>query len=70
MTTDRGSSQNNSLVKSHHSGSSAEQTIVTHSDPDARMKDRPLVIKKTEGVIHLTQPMVMLVVGVMTTRVV
>ena len=46
MTTDRGSSHNNTLVQSHHSFSSTEQTVVTHSDPEAMVDNRPLVIKK------------------------
>ena len=46
MTTDRGSSHNSILVQSHHSGSAAEQTIATYSNPKAIVNDRPLVIKK------------------------
>ena len=41
-----GTSNNNSFVQSHHSGSSAEQTIVAHSNPAAKANERPLVIKK------------------------
>ena len=38
--------QQTPLVQSHHSGFSTEQTIVTHSDPEAMVNNRPLVIKK------------------------
>ena len=40
------SSNNNTFVESHHSSSSAEQTIVTHSNPEAMVNDRPLALKK------------------------
>ena len=46
MTTDRGASHNNTLGQSHHSGFSADQTIVTHSNPEAMVNDSPLVIKR------------------------
>ena len=46
MTTDRGSSHNNILVQSHNSSSSAEQIIVTHSNPEAMVNIKPLVIIK------------------------
>ena len=46
MNSNRGTSNNNSFVQSHHSGSSAEQTIVAHSNPAAKANERPLVIKK------------------------
>ena len=36
----------NTLVQSHYSGSSAEQTIVAHSNPEAKVNERPLVVKK------------------------
>ena len=46
MTTDRSSSHNNTLGQSHHSGFSAEQTMVTHSNPETMVNDRTLVIKR------------------------
>ena len=46
MSSDRDTSNNNSFVQSHHLGSSAEQTIVAHSNPAAKANERPLVIKK------------------------
>ena len=46
MNTDRGSSTNTSFVQSHHSGSSAEQTIAAHSNPEAKVDERPLETKK------------------------
>ena len=44
MTTDR--VHNNTVVQSHHSGSSAEQTIIAHFNPEAMVNKRPLVVKK------------------------
>ena len=44
--TNRISSHNNTFVESHHSSSSAEQTTVTHSNPEAMINDRPLAVKK------------------------
>ena len=38
----------NTLVQSHHSGSFAEHTIFVHSNPKAKVNERPLVIKKDE----------------------
>ena len=70
MTTDRGSLHNIILVQSHLSGSAAEQTIATHSNPEAIVNDIPLVIEKTALVIQRTQLMVTLVVGVMVSGVV
>ena len=70
MNSDRGTSNNNSFVQSHYSGSSAEQTIVAHSNPAAKANERPLVKKKTERVIHVTLLMVTLVVGLMASLVV
>ena len=46
LPTDRISSHNNTFVESHHSSSSAEQTIVTHSNPEAMVNERPLAVKK------------------------
>ena len=46
LPTDRISSHNNTFVESHHSRTSAEQTIVTHSNPEAMANDRPLAVKK------------------------
>ena len=37
---------NNTVVQSRYSGSSAEQTIVAYSNPEAKVKERPLVVKK------------------------
>ena len=36
----------NTLVQSHHSSSYAEQTIVAHSNPETKVNERPLVVKK------------------------
>ena len=55
INTDRGSSHNNALVQSHHSGSSAEQTIVTHSNPETKVNKRPLVVKK-DGYSYPSNP--------------
>ena len=63
MNTDR--VHNTILVQSHHFGSSAEQTIVANSNPEAKVNERPLVVKQTDIVIQITQLMVILVVGVM-----
>ena len=46
MTTDRGSSTNTTLVQSYHSGSSIEQTNVLHSNPEAKVNEKPFVVKK------------------------
>ena len=45
VTNDRGSSHNNLLVNSYHSGSAAEQTIVTDSIPDAMVTEQYLITK-------------------------
>ena len=44
MNTDR--VHNITLVQSHYSSSSAEQTIVADSNPDTKVNERPLVVKK------------------------
>ena len=46
VNTDR--VHNNNLIQSHHYGSSTEQTIVAHSNPDAKVNERLLVVKKYE----------------------
>ena len=45
VTNDRGSSHNNLLGNSYHSGFAAEQTIVTDSIPDAMVTEQYLVTK-------------------------
>ena len=55
IITDYVSSQHNLLAQSHRSRSSAEQTIVTHSDPAAKVNDWLLVIKK-DGKSYPTNP--------------
>ena len=37
MNTDR--VHNNTVVQSHHSGSSVEQTIIAHSNPEAKVNE-------------------------------
>ena len=69
MNTDRGSSTNASFVQSHHSGSSAEQTIAAHSNPEAKVDERPLETKKDGKNIHVTLLMATLVVGLMVSMV-
>ena len=44
MNTDR--VHNNTVIQSHHSGSSSEQTIVAHSNAEAKVNERPLIVKK------------------------
>ena len=44
MNSDR--VHNNTLVQSNDSSSSAEQTIVAHSNLEAKVNERPLVVKK------------------------
>ena len=46
MNTDR--VYNNAVVQSHHSGSSVEQTIIAHSNPEAKVNERPLVVTKDD----------------------
>lgn len=70
VTNDRGSSHHNLLVNSHHSETATEQTIVTHSVPNAVVTEHPLVKKMMEKVIPLTQLMVTLGSGSMASAVV
>ena len=55
VTNDRGSSHHNLLVNSHHSETATEQTIVTHSVPNAVVTEHPLV-KKNDGQSYPTNP--------------
>ena len=55
LPTDRISSHNDTFVKSHHSSSSAEQTIVTHSNPEAMVNNRPLAVEDN-GFNYLQNP--------------
>ena len=44
INTDR--VHNNTVAQSHHTGSFAEQTIIAHSNLEAKVNERPLVVKK------------------------
>ena len=46
MNTDR--VHNNTVAQSHHTGSFAEQTIIAHSNLEAKVNERPLVVKKDD----------------------
>ena len=70
VTNDRRSPHHNLLVNFHHSGYAAEQTIAMYSVPDAMVTERPLFEKMTEKFIPLTQLIVTLVSGLMTSTVV
>ena len=48
FTNDRGYSKKN-LIDAHHCESSTEYTIVKHSDPDALVTERFLVMKNKEN---------------------
>ena len=70
LPTDCISSHNNTFVESHHSSSSVKQTIVTYSNPEAMLHDRPLAVKKLDLVTPRTQLMVTLAVDAMTSEIV